>query len=748
MASEERRKNMARKKENDVLISEEDSQEVQHILDTYQQIAAALHSGTTQAQAEAALQPINALSEAAQLATVKALAKTNETRAADVLVAVNAFSPQKEVRKEARRGLLRLETAKIYPRWTAPIAPAIGIQVAVTNPPHFWKGFVTQTREEGELQLHLVWEQGYEYSEARSIIFLLEFWNDGVKDVIVETSSKRRVDERMTELRTKMSAPITDCTLAEGKRLLEEALSINTWRGTAPAKEYRNYQSIIKQLIMQASDAGVDRGKTFINPELTDQESVVNFLGGWSFGDFGLAYDLLTRDSTNREGLERSEWIEQRRTWMKEANPVRLELGFVHEREQSQQQSSGLWLPSSPFTARSAGRKDIEVGWSLELLDTPLNGTIRELPMGTAINKDTNRHWFWTTYTLVKQDDGWRIQRISDEGANIQGLSIEELQKRIKDYDAVMEEAAKRRNENVNEFMQELSWRLTQVLHFYDALIVRLPLDRQVCEDAYGHAVATGNTERTQVYLERIATRFGENKVDTLRRLGATLATTGFNYDRPEMHDRQRHFLERAEAVLREVLSLDDSALNHTLLAELFLAQQRNDEAEAELLQAKTRITNTDEEASIEVGLGNIAMRRELINEALTHFERVEELKPNYTGIWFSIGFARRMLGQLDAAAEAYQRAIVAEPRDIRPYSELVAVYMNQDKRTEARRMAEQGVQANPDSPQLHAIYSSVLFELGDTRHGMRELEVAERLDPQDELVRNVRQYVEKNKKK
>ncbi len=737
---------MSRKKENDTLTSQEDQQEIQDLLTTHQQLAEQLRADSK--QAETVLQPINALSEGAQLALMKALAKINDVAAADILAAVNALSTQKEVRKEARRSLLRLEASRIYPRWTAAITPAAGIQVNVSNPPRFWKGVVSQTREEGEIQVYLAWEQGYDYSEARSMAFLLDFWSDGVKDIIVETTGKRHVDDKISQMRAKIDAPISDCTVAEAKRLIEEALSINDWRGTTPAKEFRLHQNAINQLIMRAPEPGKDRGRTFINPELTEQETVVNFIGGWSFGDFGLTYDLLTTDSPIRAGLERDEWIEQRRNWHKEAKPTRLELSFVHEREQTQQASSMLWLPSSPFAGRASTRKEIELGWSLELVDTPLSGSLPEMPMGTTINKDTGRHWCWTNYTIVKQDDGWRIQRINDEGAAVQALPIEELQKRIKEYDAAIDVRAQNPDADVNAFMQEVAWRLTQTLHYYDALIVRLPLDRTICDEAYGHAIAAGNPERAVVYLERLATRFAENKMDVLRRLGATLATIGFNYNRPNLQERSRQYLARAEETLKEVITLDDSAVNHSLLAELFLALQRNDEAEAELLKAKPLIMNSDEEAALEAGLGNIAMRRENMAEALIHFERVAELKPNYTGIQFSMGFAKRLLGRLDEAAQNYQRAIVTEPDDFRPYSELIAIYMNQNKRNEARELAAQSIRVNPDSARLHAVYSSVLLELGETRHALRELALAEEIDPEDEVVNNVRQYIEKNKKK
>ncbi len=740
---------MSRKKETDTLISQEDTTQVQHLLARYHQLAHDLRLSTNQEQAEAALADITTLSENAQLALLKALAKENTTDSADILAAVNVLSQHKELRKEARRSLIRLEATKTYPQWTPPIARTPAVTVSTPNPPRFWKGVVTQSREQGEVRLGLFWEQGYDYSEARSLLFLLDFWRDGVKDVIVETSNKRHAEEHITEMRTRLTdtdTSLVDCTLAEGKRLIEEALSVNKWRGTTPSKDYRNHLPIINQLVLQATELEEDRGRTFINPELEDQETIVNFLGAWSLGDYGLAYDLLTEGSSNRERLSRDEWIERRRAWADEAHPTRLQLGFVHERERSQ---SALWVPTPITGGRLSSRKEIEVGWSLELQDTPLSATLSEMPMGTAINKDTGRHWFWTSYTLVREQNAWRIQYITDEGANIQGLPIAELQKRIQEYEAAIDaKLAQRETVDVNEIVQELTWRLSQLLHFYDALIARLPFDRKVCEDAYSRALVTGNTGRILVYLERLAQRFPEHKAETLRRLGATLAALAYQSADEGLTERKELLIQRAETALRNSLTLDDSARGHAVLAELLSSENRNDEAEAEFLQAKMTTPTLEEESTIEAGLGNIAMRRERMDEAIAHYRRVADINPRYAGIWFNLGFAYRLLGQLDEAEASYKRALEVEPENEMNYTELVALYMNRQEAEQARAIAEQGVHANPDSAMLHALFASVLAELGDMRGAQREIKEAEEIDPELPVVQEVRQYIDKAKKR
>src|SRR5450432_115860 len=108
-----RRENiMSRKKEAIPLLSEDENAQIQHLLENYQQIAQALRQSTDQPQIENALSAINALSEAAQIALLKALARENNTDAADILLAVNTVGTHKEARKEARRSLIRLEGSK------------------------------------------------------------------------------------------------------------------------------------------------------------------------------------------------------------------------------------------------------------------------------------------------------------------------------------------------------------------------------------------------------------------------------------------------------------------------------------------------------------------------------------------------------------------------------------------------------------------------------------------------------------
>lgn len=742
---------MTKKKDTytSVAVSPEDETQAQQLLAQLHQIAQKLQISSSREQAETALADITSTTEASQMALLKALSKEYAVEAADVLLAINELSPNKIVRKEARRSLIRLEAAKVYPQWNPPIAPIPGGQ-ATSFPPRFWKGVVTEMREKGDIELILCWEQGFDYSEVRVLIFRLDFWHAGVKNFIIDLGSKRYVDAEIAKISTRLpDITTTDCTLAEGRRLLQDALSVNTWRGIEPHKDYRHHLPTVKQLVLEATDIGEDRGRTFIDPKLDPEEVVLNYVGGWSMGDYALAYDLFASTSDLHEELSRDEWIERHRSWFDEASPARLQMSFVREREAQQ---PAIWLPSSLPGSRLGGRKEVELGWSLELAETQLSGTLTDMPMGTAVNTETRRHWFWTSYTLVREQDAWRIKNVADEGINAQGLAITELQERAEKereaIDALLEQEPQRRvARDTSAFMKEYAWRLGHILYYYDALISKLPLDRTIYERAAGLA-SLANQERALVYLERMAQRFSEGRLVTLRHIGAIQADLSDTYNHQQMYARGTRFFELAEASLREAASIENTALDNILLAELFLSQNKSlDEAEAFLQQAQTLSPITKEQVSIESDLGHLAFQRQKYEEALHHYHRALEIDPTLELLWYNIGSAQRQLERFDEAIVSLERAVAFQSSDIRSYMELATIYLLTQQLPKAYEVVEQGLQHNPESAHLVAILALISLESGNRRQAQKFLEEAERLDPTIPLIQVVHQELEARKK-
>src|SRR5581483_6002392 len=429
------------KQQSDLANQPVDITQVQQQLGQYHQMAQAVRSSVTPAQAEAAIASINEMPEATQAAFLKALTKEGTLDAADVLQAVNAFAAVKETRKAARRALIQLEEVHLYPHWKPPVAaPPVESDIDLNAPAHFWQALYTNTRETGQMQLLLFFEQGYK--DVRMMGFLLEFWHDGVKDFFTRIINKRQAEEQIAYMRSQPTdIRLTNCTLEDGRRLIEEALVTNQRTGTSPHLDYRRNLPLIERLVLHpatedeafedSEDDESEEDEEILDPyaslsSLLEEvfamseagELTASLLQYWVDGDYEAVYDQLASDSPLRDGLSRDEWIARRRAWNAEAKPANFRSTFMRERDSDDEEA--------PFI--------VDAGWSFEFTDTPLSSELKELPTATAVYQETRRHWFWSSYTFIEEDGELRLHSITDEGATLQNLSIEELKGHLDEF--------------------------------------------------------------------------------------------------------------------------------------------------------------------------------------------------------------------------------------------------------------------------------------------------------------------------
>ncbi len=748
---------MAKKKQQQNPVSQEASLQAQHTFERYQEIASDLHASKDQEQVEEALTEINALPEDAQMALLKELSKEKQSDAADVLVAINELSSLKEVRKEARRSLIRLEGARIYPRWKPPIerAPALSSFQLLANQPRFWKGIVTDSLASGEVNLLLCWEQGEDYREVRVLGFLLEFWHDGVKDFFTMVESKRGFERFMDEMKRGRDIPTKDCSLAEGGRLLRKALATNTRAGTRPYRDYQMHLSLINQLMPATDD--IDEDEDFDEDEEIDLSGlepisvVASFVENWVEGEYGIAYTLLAQESPLREGLSKAEWIERREKWDRIFFPAELEPGLLYEREAPK---SKLWLPNPFSKSTTPTQKVVEAGWSIELESTPLDDKLPELPEPTATYAESGRRWFWASYTLVQENGEWRIQDMTDEGTKARDLPIEELQKRMQELDEEMEKRVnkfqKKEIQQLSEdemvkYVAEVLRPVLQSAYYTDALLTKLPLDRSLYEDAAGLMMFLSQYERCLVYLTPLVERFPEQHDVLYRRIASTLRLLGQRTFEEGDDDRAERFQELEEEALRKSLAVNDNWEAHISLAELLIEageEEQLDEAEMHLLRAKEQVTDPGDEAHVELHLGEIATEREQFKQALSHYQRMAELQPDSADAWYEVAEAHRVLENVEEAETAYKRTIELEPTNENYFGTLGLFYKEQGQFAKAVEVLENGLDANPDSVVLHFYIVQLYIENGDYQQAEIFLDKAERLDPTSALIPQYRQML------
>src|SRR6266568_2293633 len=744
-----------KKRTSQIPVSLENTTQAQDLLDKYHEIAKNLHESTNQEQVEAALAEINNMPEGAQMALLKALSKEHHADAADVLIAVNELSPAKSVRKEARRSLIGLQGVRIYPQWSPPIDRVPAVQVT-TPPLRFWKGMVTDSRNVGEVQLALGFEQEDNPSQVRVFVFLLEFYHDGVKDFFSRTGNKRTADNFFAEMETHLTDVETkDCSLAQARRLILEALDVNKRNGTQPHKDYRFNGSLVNQLILEVPGLEEAELEEEVEPEededtidlhsLDPSGVVVNFVEFWVNGDYDLAYELLSADSTLREGLSKDEWIERRKVWLEEADPGELIPDFIHEREPEE---SKIWLPGLVSARRSATRKEFEVGWSIELEETPLTYTLPEVPQPTAIYEETQRHWFWTSYTLVQEENEWRIQSMTDEAAIALTLPIEELQKRIEKHDKFLDEYFTKHkpkatdSDKTQQFLNVVVWRIMQTVYYTEALIKKLPLDYALYSDVLSRLQAVLQYEHSLIYLEPLARQFPDGP--RLRQLAAFQRQLSNKFFDEADDERGEHFQDLAEEALRESLSLENSFAAHISLAEILIDEKEHlDEAEDHLLQAKAMVKDPADDSHIEMHLGEIAFEQKQYENALRHYQHVANYHSDFAESWASLAMVYRMLEQYDEAEANYKRAIELEPDDEDYYYTLSEMFAANKQPQRGIEVLEEGLINNPDSAIMHLFLAMRYIDAGDYRQAELFLEKAERLDPDVPMGQMMHQVID-----
>ena len=745
-----------KKKTSQIPVSLEQSTQARHILDRYHEIAGNLHASTNQEQAEAALAEINTMTEGVQMALLKALSKEHHTDAADVLIAINELSPTKGMRKEARRSLIGLQGVRIYPQWSPPIDRTPTVQVT-TSPLRFWKGMVTDSRDVGEVQLAVGFEQEDNPSQVRVFVFLLDFFHDGVKDFFARTGNKRTADTFFAEMETHLTDVETkDCSLAQARRLILEALDVNKRNGTQPHKEYRLNSPLVHQLILEAPGLEEADLEEEVEPEEEEEDTidlhglnpsgvVVNFVEFWVNGEYDLAYELLSADSTLREGLSKDEWIERREAWLEEADPGELKPDYIHEREP---QESRLWLPGLVSARRSATHKEFEVGWSIELEETPLTYTLPEVPRPTAVYEETQRHWFWTSYMLVQEENEWRIQSMIDEAAIALTLPIEELQKRIEKHDKFLDEYfAKHKpkatdSDKTQQFLNVVVWRIMQTVYYTEALIKKLPLDFSLYGDVLSRLHSVLHYEHSLIYLEPLAQQFPDGP--RLRELAAFQRQLSNKFFDDADDERGEHFQELSEEALRKSLSLENSFEAHISLAEILIDEKEHlDEAEDHLLQAKAMVTDAADDAHIELHLGEIAIEQKQYEDALKHFRHVADYQPDSAESFANLAMVYRMQERYEEAEDNYKRTIELEPDNEDYYYILSEMYSANKQPEKAIELLEEGLITNPNSAILHMFLALRYLDTGDYRQAEIFIEKAESLDPDVPMGQMMHQVID-----
>lgn len=701
--------------------------------------------------------------------------------AADVAQALGELEPRKEVAREARRARLRLRSAGALPSIALPAPAVLPAPAAAAAPapeaeleplafpplhtlgPRLIEGYATRNREQGEITLILGWQEGGDPNRLRGYILDLSFWQSGVREFARMEPMRRShfLADTVERITTETKVEVVPVTWAQARRLVHEALAVNEWRGEAPNPEFQRHRKEIDVRLLaepqtperQAEVADEERraraegDRRYIAKDLEPEEAIANWIGAWSFGDYGLTYDLLAGDHPTRKKETRDEYIALRRQWMGEAEPGGLRMTVVREQAQ---RASALWVPGAAG-ALAGERKDVEAFWSLVLHEAPLGGQIDELPMGTLTSAETGRHWFWTGYTLTHDRAAglWLISRSRDEGATSQALTVEELQRRVREAHESVEQITRQeppdpRSEKAQEVLQTLTGTLTAALHYADALMVRLPLDETIYRSALQDADSLGNHERAAAIYEKMRGRFADD-IQVRFGMGAEQYLTAEQYERQGQIEASEVWIGRAIKTLEGVATDEPTPEHLQALGEILTHSNHFNQAESRLREAirldpQRALSYSDLADALMGRVGNenldeplpldAAERKQIARDALAQLREAHRLDSSIPGIFSRMGAIYEVLEQHDDAVLAFEEAVRHDPGDAEAHYTLGSLYLQRRQPEQALPLLETAVQLAPIAIPFRLGLASCYALLNRVPEATRELDLIDRLQP------------------
>ena len=714
--------------------------------------------------------------------------------AADVALAIGELDARREVAREARRATVRLRSAGAQPTLTiAAAAPQASAAPANETPsapaerpprkPTFAEAWATHTRDSGEINLLILWNESADLDVVRAYLFQLDYWQAGVRHFEISDQLTRR--EAQTQLIEQlhgkdMPAPVK-VDWAQARGLVLQALDVGEWRGAEPGGDFTRYRAQVEERLLDGPSDDQQREELRREDErfaregdrplcdfnLGPDETIANWLGAWSFGDYGLAYDLLANEHPTRRVQSRAEYVAQRRQWADEAHPAALRLTLIREQEQ---RASALWTPeTAPGRLGAASKRDLEAFWSLTLTETPLGGQLDELPMGTLISKSTGRHWFWSGYSMQRDvaTNLWLIARQRDEGAQAQGLPVEDLTKRVGELRQRAEQTAQAAPKDPNsaqtaDILREVTGDLTAALHYGDALTAKLPLDESISRAALNDARALSAHERAAAILERMVGRFGDD-VEVRFELGVEQYLVAEQSAQLGQQEASATWLGRATATLTAVADEAPTAQRLQGLGELLARQGHYNQAEqrlrqgialdntlaplyldlSETLMGQATDDNLDQPKPLTDEERQPIMRQAL--EALRDAARIDSTAPR---LFTRMGAIYEALHQHEDAIIAFEEAIRREPDDDLARYTLGTLYYSRHEYEKARPLLEMASQLEPSSLQYRLALAACYVALERVREATREIEILDKFAPNLPQVAELKAQLARLKKK
>lgn len=229
-------------------------------------------------------------------------------------------------------------------------------------------------------------------------------------------------------------------------------------------------------------------------------------------------------------------------------------------------------------------------------------------------------------------------------------------------------------------------------------------------------ALASNRVEAAELELRRDLER-QPNSSALLYQLGVVLQQEGRPTDSLRFFTQAAHF-EKPDA--SQLLSV---ALDYVLLGDYNDASHWLEVAES--LEPQN--------VEVEYGLGRCLYSLDRFPEAALRFRHVLELKPDHLKAEENLGLAYDMMDEPEKAEEALRKAVTwtgQESKDEWPFLDFGSFLMDHNRAAEAAPLLQRAAAIAPNRAVCHEKLGRALISTRDTDGGVRELEIAAKLQP------------------
>jgi tetratricopeptide (TPR) repeat protein len=345
----------------------------------------------------------------------------------------------------------------------------------------------------------------------------------------------------------------------------------------------------------------------------------------------------------------------------------------------------------------------------------------------------------------------WLVATSRDEGAQAQGIPVEELTKRIKDQREKAERTASETQAQAQPegpaaaaALRSVTGDLTVALHYGDALMVKLPLDEGICREAINDARALSAHERAAALLERMVGRF-QDDIEVRFEYGVEQYLVGEQYAQQGAHEPASAWLGRATATMTDVATTAPTARHLQGLGELLSRQGHYTQAAERLRQA---IAIEPENATLRLDLAEAQMgqvsnenldapepldeagRQAAMRSALDALRAAAKIDAEMPRLFTRIGAVEEALHQHEDAIISLEEAIRRDRDDDAAHYTLGTLYMARKDPQKALRHLELASQLEPAQLQYRVAVAACYVALEKVREATRELDTLDKVAP------------------